>query len=116
MISDHHATCQHGAYRLTCEDFEALWERAGGCCEICRVPAADTPAGKLGIDHAQEYGYFAVRGLLCAKCNSLMRYVDRGQKTSRAAREYMANAWFVGVLHARHEANKAAARHHRRAA
>lgn len=101
----HHATCHHGMYRLTCEDYDALWEHAGGCCEICRTPAADTPDGKLFVDHAGAYGFFAVRGLLCSKCNSLMRYVDRGEKHDRRASAYLANAWFVRVLHARHAEN-----------
>jgi len=106
----HHATCHHGMYRLTCEDYDAMWEHAGGRCEICRVPAADTPDGKLFIDHAQEYGFFAVRGMLCSKCNSLMRYVDRGEKSDRRAFAYRSNAWFVRVLHARHAENVKARR------
>jgi hypothetical protein len=101
----HHATCQHGRYRLTCDDFEDLWTHAEGCCEICRAPAAETPDGKLFIDHAQVYGFFAVRGLLCSKCNSLMGYVDRGEKEDRRVRKYLANAWFVRILHARHAEN-----------
>ena len=101
----HHATCQHERYRLTCADYNDLWEHASGCCELCGTAAADTPDGKLFIDHAQDYGFFAVRGLLCSKCNSLMRYVDRGEKQDRRAATYLANAWFVRVLHARHAEN-----------
>ncbi|MFF7022992.1 endonuclease domain-containing protein [Streptomyces klenkii] len=109
----HHATCQHGAYRLTCQDYDDLWEHAGGKCEICRTSAAETPHGKLFIDHAQEYGFFAVRGLLCSKCNTLMRYVDRGEKSDPRARAYLANAWFVRLLHARHAGNVVARRQQR---
>lgn len=106
----HHQTCHHGAYRLTCEDYDALWAHAEGRCEICRIAPEDTPDGKLFIDHAGEYGYFAVRGLLCSKCNSLMRFVDRNQKDDRRAWAYRANAWFVRVLHERHAGNVTARR------
>ncbi|MFE0376229.1 endonuclease domain-containing protein [Streptomyces inhibens] len=111
----HHATCQHERYRLTCGDFEELWEHAEGRCEICRKPAAETPDGRLFIDHAQQYGFFAVRGLLCSQCNSLMRYVDRGEKDDHRATAYQADAWFVRVLRARHAENVSARRRLRRA-
>lgn len=111
-----HESCQHTAYRLTCADYDALWEHAGGRCEICRKAPEETSHGKLFIDHAGEYGYFAVRGLLCSKCNTFMRYVDRGAKCEGYASRYLQNAWFVRVLQVRHEDNKAAARQARKAA
>ena len=111
-----HTSCHHGMYRLTCADYDALWDYAGGACQICGVLPQDTPAGKLAIDHAPEYGLFAVRGLLCSRCNSLMRYVDSGEKRDQRALAYCTNAWFVRVLHERHAANVAAAREIRRGA
>ncbi len=107
-----HSSCQHVAYRLSCHDYDELWQHADGKCEICRIAPEETPDGKLFIDHAQHYGYFAVRGLLCSKCNSLMRYVDRGEKYDARAAAYMANAWFVRVLHLRHAERVAARRLH----
>jgi hypothetical protein len=106
--------CSHERYRMTCADFDALWQHAEGRCEICRIGPEDTPDGKLFIDHARQYGFFAVRGLLCSKCNSLMRYVDRNEKQDHRATAYLANAWFVRVLHQRHAQNIAAARTARR--
>ncbi|MGW4127975.1 endonuclease domain-containing protein [Amycolatopsis japonica] len=100
-----HASCHHVAYRLTCEDFDKLWKRARGCCQICRTPAEETTRGKLEIDHAGQYGIYAVRGLLCSQCNQLMAYVDRGEKSDPRASNYLRNAWFVQVLEQRHEAN-----------
>lgn len=105
-----HSPCAHERYRLTCAEFDELWTFAGGRCQICRKPPEETPDGKLFIDHAGEYSFFAVRGLLCSKCNSLMAYIDRGKKRDRRAFEYRANAWFVRVLHERHAAKVAAAR------
>lgn len=110
----HHATCQHERYRLTCDDYDALWDHSGGCCELCGTPATNTPDGKLFIDHAGAYGFFAVRGLLCSKCNSLMGYIDRGEKRDPRTIGYLANAWFVRVLHARHAENVATRRRLRR--
>jgi hypothetical protein len=110
----HHVTCQHERYRLTCSDYDELWLHAGGSCELCGTPASETPDAKLFIDHAQPYGFFAVRGLLCSKCNSLMGYIDRGEKQDTRAIGYLANAWFVRVLHQRHVGNVAARRRLRR--
>lgn len=93
-----HTTCQHERYRLTCEDFDELWQHAQGCCELCGTPAVQTPDGKLFIDRAGAYSFFAVRGLLCSKCNSLMGYIDRGEKQDGRAIGYLANSWFVRVL------------------
>lgn len=105
-----HQTCHHGMYRLTCADYDELWDYAHGVCQICGIQPEDTPIGKLVIDHAPEYGFYAVRGLLCSKCNSLMRYVDAGQKKDLRALRYCANAWFVRVLHGRHGTNVATAK------
>lgn len=110
----YHATCHHSTYRLTCADYEELWAYAKGRCEICRCRPEDTPDGKLFIDHAGEYDEYAVRGLLCSKCNSLMGYVDRGQKKDSRALRYRRDAWFVRILRQRHKANVAAAAEARR--
>lgn len=107
-MTDYHATCQHGYYRLTCADYDKLWKRARGRCQLCNVRAEDVAKGRLEIDHAPQYGLFAVRGLLCSKCNTYMHSVDSGQKTDERARRYQANAWFVRILHERHDGNVAA--------
>jgi hypothetical protein len=98
-VTPGHETCQHGAYRLSCEEFEALLQRSSGTCEICGTPRRDVPGGKLYIDHDGRYDYRAVRGMLCPKCNSLMRYVDNGRKPDTPeVRRYLRNAWFVSLL------------------
>lgn len=51
-------------YGLTWEGFDALWERAKGCCEICGT-ALD--GQRYHIDHCHRAG--SVRGLLCRGCN-----------------------------------------------
>lgn len=94
---DHHRNCHHKMYRLSCADLDALFAYARGRCQICETPEADTRRGKLVIDHARHYGYTAVRGLLCDKCNSLMSRADAGNYEPLAF-AYWANAWFVRVL------------------
>ena|SRR5690625_358126 len=62
--------CHHKNYGLSCGEYDALYERADGGCEICRVVT------KLVIDHCHESGM--VRGLLCFRCNWRMSRVDGG--------------------------------------
>lgn len=90
-VVDQHSTCRHRDYRLTCEQFTDLLERAGHSCELCG--RADI---RLHIDHVI---HGPVRGLLCPKCNALMSHVDRGLKPPTAATEaYRANA-LPGIAH-----------------
>lgn len=82
--------CQHRFYLMTCEDFRALEARAGGRCEIC---GRTEP---LGIDHDHALGAWAVRGLLCQKCNVGLRLVDSGrQEPSADIARYLSDAWHL---------------------
>lgn len=100
----HPKSCTHRVYGMTCEQFEQLRRRAGDLCEMC-----GSDYHPLSIDHdhnahtgfppgAYEYatGWIGVRGLICPKCNSHMRFVDNGtrpvdERTSR----YLAQAWHL---------------------
>lgn len=93
-----HETCHHLRLRLSCQDFENLLERCANRCEICQIPGPDAPRGKLFIDHDHRYGLYAVRGLLCARCNILMRDVDRCLRADPRATAYIENAWFMWRL------------------
>lgn len=71
-------TCVHFlSYDLTCDEYDQLTARSGGCCEICRTPEGETVRGSLVIDHFQCGDLFFVRGLLCDRCNSVMSRHDR---------------------------------------
>lgn len=72
--------CQHRIYGMTCEQFDALEARAGGKCEICTTPMA-----KLNVDHDHDEAWWAVRGLVCPKCNAHMRRVDSGERVAEGA-------------------------------
>lgn len=59
-----HAGMVERVYGLTAEQYDALLERQGGRCAICR----NRPGKKrLAVDH--DHGTGEVRGLLCGSCN-----------------------------------------------
>lgn len=58
-------------YKMTPEDYEKLFEKQNGRCDICNKPQEKT----LSVDHNHETG--KVRGLLCTHCNQgLGRFKD----------------------------------------
>jgi hypothetical protein len=65
-----HENCRHRAYRLTCRQYDRLLSRAAGRCEVCGLPDRENRKGKLYIDHVNDLGNWAVRGLLCLGCNA----------------------------------------------
>lgn len=60
-------------YGLTPADFAALLEKQGGVCAICGGPP-NGPGRRLHVDHCHTSK--AVRGLLCAKCNTAVGLLD----------------------------------------
>lgn len=87
------STCMtHKKYLLTCEDYDELVDRAGGCCEICLIAPEETAAGLLHIDHDHARGWGAVRGLLCGPCNN--RLGRDWAKHSKRAADYLARPLF----------------------
>lgn len=69
--------CNHDAYGLTCDDYNAMRARAQDMCELCRTPDRETTRGQLVIDHFQDRDLYFVRGLLCDRCNAVMSRHDR---------------------------------------
>jgi len=61
------------AYGIEPADFAALVERQGGVCAICGGPP-NGPGRRLHVDHCHTSK--AVRGLLCAKCNTAVGLLD----------------------------------------
>lgn len=99
-----HRRCTHRLYSLTCLEFDELLRRSGDCCELCSLPAAQTPKGFLEIDHDHRYGNHAVRGLLCSKCNCLMKDVELGKRKPPPGwdyRRYWRDAWFMKAVRCR---------------
>ena len=87
-----HASCQHEAYRLTCDDYDGLLAEADGKCQRCGKPRA-----KLEIDHDHRFGYEAVRGLLCGSCNKVMIQADAGRlaKLDEQTVAYLRRSWHL---------------------
>jgi hypothetical protein len=67
-----HNNCNHRTYRLTCRQYDRLLARAGGFCEICGLADHENAHGRLWIDHDHAIGDWAVRGLVCRRCNILL--------------------------------------------
>lgn len=68
------------------EEFDDLWKRAGGCCEICGTPVKqDGPESeRLHIDHSHTTG--EVRGILCRACNQgIGQFKDTAELLDRAS-------------------------------
>jgi hypothetical protein len=87
-----HENCNHTKYWLTCDQYEQLLADSGNRCQACGRPASDCqPHQKLYIDHDYDYGVWAVRGLLCPRCNGAF---VQGKTVPDWADEYFSDPWF----------------------
>ncbi|MFI7114009.1 endonuclease domain-containing protein [Nonomuraea sp. NPDC050227] len=94
-----HETGHHLTYRLSCDTYEQMLADTEQCCEICGTHARKNPGGKLYIDHDYGLGNWAVRGLLCNYCNTLIG--DRPGWHLPAhldATPYLTNPWYARRL------------------
>ena len=78
-----HANRILNTYGLTPGDYQRLLEYQGGACAICR----GTRSYRLNVDHCHRTG--KVRGLLCRRCNKLLRDVRDDTTTLRGAAVYL---------------------------
>lgn len=72
-------------YGLADGEYEALLDKQGGVCAICRKPP--TLGKQLWVDHDHASG--EVRGLLHAKCNTAIGLLCDDPQLLQAAREYL---------------------------
>lgn len=65
-------------YGITESDYNAMLEKQGGVCAICkeRADGNRTWTKKLAIDHDHSTG--KVRGLLCFRCNTRLGHIESG--------------------------------------
>lgn len=99
--NQHGNACVHWQkHRMTCEEFDDLYARSQGLCEVCGIPEAETARKKLYVDHYEDDEVIYVRGLVCARCNSVMSAVDGnnswGPKRLQLRKEaelYAASPW-----------------------
>jgi hypothetical protein len=92
-----HETCRHNLYGMTCGQYESLVSEAGNRCQACGLHALENPLQKLFIDHDYAHGYWAVRGLLCNRCNTILG-VDRNIGRNPGLASYLADPWYVRML------------------
>lgn len=96
----HAKPCAHTKYQLTCDEFDRLRDRAGDRCQICDVPGSDTPHGALHIDHDASMGEWAVRGLLCSRCNTQLDsnvHVLDGARVAQYLSQPWYSVWLAGI-------------------
>lgn len=81
-----HALARFKRHGLTAADYQAMLDRNGHCCEICRKPLGHGPRDRH-IDHCHTTG--AVRGVLCPGCNLMLGHSKDVPSVLRAAAEYL---------------------------
>lgn len=69
-------------YRLTQDDFNALWMMQGKVCQVCKQ---DTE--HKFVDHCHATG--DVRGILCPSCNTFVGHIEKEQGRIDAALDYI---------------------------
>lgn len=70
-------------FKITPEDWDALYEKQGGVCWICEQGNSGHRWDRLMVDHCHKTG--AVRGLLCSACNTgLGKFEDEPIRLQKA--------------------------------
>jgi hypothetical protein len=81
-------------FGISLEDYDALIESQGGVCAICGQPeTARNPKGEakpLAVDH--DHGTGAVRGALCARCNTAIGLMQDDVERLASAIEYLSKS------------------------
>lgn len=76
-------------YKITVSEYEAMFEKQGGVCAICKGPPRGSGAksGRLVVDHCHTTNRF--RGLLCGPCNSGIGHLQDSPSLLRSATQYL---------------------------
>ena len=64
-------------YRLTIEQWKAIYVYQGGVCYGCQQPEP-VKGRRLSVDHDHETGL--IRGLLCSRCNPIIGKLENAYK------------------------------------
>ena len=67
-------------YGITIAQYDEMFANQGGACSICLRPVGQQ---RLAVDHDHVTG--RVRGLLCARCNAQLGWLENHQ----LVREYL---------------------------
>jgi hypothetical protein len=77
------------------DGIDALVEAQRGGCAICGVPYADVPGQRLAVDHDHRHCAgrigcpVCIRGLLCNRCNNILRLAGDRQQVLLNAVAYL---------------------------
>jgi len=74
-------------YKLTLEDFDRLFAEQGSACLICHATGSSV---RWVVDHDHQSG--AVRGILCAMCNTGLGQFSDDPDRLRSAADYLERA------------------------
>lgn len=80
-------------YGISLDDFNTMWEKCNGNCEICGssmklpVKRKGQPLDVVAVDHDHETG--KVRGLLCNACNKAIGLLRDNIEILTKAKEYL---------------------------
>jgi hypothetical protein len=94
-----HARRLWDLYRITPEEYAALLAKQGGACAMCK----QTRRYRLNVDHDHKVEKVkgvraSVRGLLCRRCNKVLRDVRDGVEYLRNAVDYLTDWPSRGVI------------------
>lgn len=72
-------------YGITEKEYEAMWRRRGGKCDICASISLD--GKRLHVDHCHENN--TIRGLLCGNCNRAIGLMKDSIHLLNSATDYL---------------------------
>jgi hypothetical protein len=80
-------------YGLSMESYMKILEEQNNGCAICGRMPPQTKSGRCGLQVDHNHSTNKVRGLLCARCNSLVGHLERpnGIEIIKLAGEYIEN-------------------------
>lgn len=64
-------------YKLTIEQWQAIFTFQGGVCYVCQQPEP-VKGRRLSVDHEHDTGL--IRGLLCSRCNPIIGKLENAYK------------------------------------
>lgn len=64
-------------YKLTVEQYDAVFVYQGGVCYVCQCPEP-VKGRRLSVDHDHDTG--EIRGLACSRCNPLLGKIENAFK------------------------------------
>jgi hypothetical protein len=87
------ATHLKGRYKISPEDYKKLLDAGNGVCWICK----GSRPYNLAVDHSHVHELLlgtraSIRGLLCKRCNKLLRDVRDDAELLKSAKEFLLTA------------------------